>query len=138
MVGRSSGLKESIGRIMARIAVLSSRSNAANLSSRLGFCMLSSKRSSHDRTVRPFIGLPASVYQCRPASHFLHHSGGSSPKASTCSQVISSSVAIVPSNSGLWPLIDQMAQASVQMSLEKERGMSGSNLVSGGRIDIGV
>lgn len=138
VVGRSSGLKESIGRSISKNASLSffASSEDKPLSS-LGCCTLSSNRSSQNwKGLRP-IGLPSSVNFSRRASHFLHHSGGKIPRASTCSQVMSSSVAMNPSNNGRWATRDHIVQARAQMSDERDRGLFGSNRASGGRITKG-
>src|SRR5699024_7659052 len=88
VVGRFSGLNESIGRSMSKIASLSLASKESISLSRLGCCTLSSNRSSQDRKGLRFIGLPSSVNLCLRASHVLHHSGGRTPRVSTCSQVM--------------------------------------------------
>jgi hypothetical protein len=138
VVGRFSGLNESIGRSMSKKASLSLASNGGMSLSRLGCCTLSLNRSSQDRKGLRFIGLPSSVNFSRRASHLLHHSSGKTPRVSTCSQVMSSSVARNPSNNGRWAMIDHMVQARVQISDEKDRGSFASNRASGGRMTRGV
>lgn len=99
-VGRFSGLNESIGRSMSKIASLSFTSNIGIPLSRLGCCTRSLNRLCQDRKGLRFNGLSSSENLSRRASHFLHHSGGRTPRVSTCSQVTSSSVARSPSNNG--------------------------------------
>ena len=138
VVGRFSGLNESIGRSMSKKASLSLASNDGMPLSRLGCRTLSSNRSSQDRKELRFMGLPSSVNFSRRASHLLDHSSGKTPRASTCSRVMSSLVAKNPSNNDRWAMRDHMVQARDQMSDEKDRGSFGSNRASGGRMTSGV
>lgn len=102
VVGRCSGLNESIGRSMSKIALLSLASKAGIPSSVRGYCTLSSNRSSSCRirsSSSRLTGPPSSVKYFPRASHFVHHSGGKGPRASTCSRVMLSCVAKRLSNS---------------------------------------
>lgn len=133
-VALSFGRKTSIDRSISSNALLSISITVPRPASALGSCIQYSNLCSKVLRSQSWpldLSSPSSLNHSTLLLHFAHHSGGRTPRTSTCSAVTRSAFGKKASNKGRWPKISQIVQASVQISEANESGSS-ENLASGG------